>query len=255
MNNDSKNHLIKSLEKGIRFDGRKLTDYRKVVVETGVSKNAEGSARVKFGDTEVVAGVKMMMEKPYPDTPEQGVIMVNAEFLPMASPEFESGPPGIDSIELSRVVDRGIRESKAIDLKKLCLKKGEKVWMVSIDICTINADGNLLDASALAALAALQNARFPEYVDDEVNYKKHTDEKLPMDKLPLPVTIHKIGNFFIVDPSREEEHGVEARLTITSTEKGIICALQKGGATLTNDEVAQMLELALEKSTELRKYF
>ena len=42
-------HLLTSLTKGIRFDGRKLTDYRQIKIEYGASKTAEGSARVKIG--------------------------------------------------------------------------------------------------------------------------------------------------------------------------------------------------------------
>ena len=126
MNNEFRQHLITSLTKNVRIDGRKLEDYRNITVKLGVSSTAEGSALVKFGNTEVIVGVKMEIAKPFSDRPDEGAIMVNAEFLPMSNPEFETGPPGIDAIELARVVDRGIRESKAINLKKLVIKKGEK---------------------------------------------------------------------------------------------------------------------------------
>src|SRR3990172_2219494 len=115
-----KESLLKYLNKGLHFDGRKLTEYRDVSVEYGVSKSAEGSARVRIGRTEVIAGVKLSVEKPYPDTPDSGNLMVNAELLAMSNPAFETGPPGDQAIEIARVVDRGIRESKAIDVKKLC---------------------------------------------------------------------------------------------------------------------------------------
>ena len=254
INDDFKLHLIAAFDQGIRFDGRGLSEFREVTVEYDVSKNAEGSARVKIGNTEVVAGIKMMVDKPFSDKPDAGVIMVNSEFLPMASIDFENGPPGIESIELARVVDRGIRESKAIDLKKLCIKKGEKVWLISIDVCILNHDGNLLDAAALASLAALRTAKFPEYDGEEVNYKVHTDKKIPLKKAPIPVTVYKIGKFLFVDPTAEEAANIDARLTITSIEEGQICALQKGGAMpLTADDVSKMADLALKISKELRK--
>ena len=53
----------------------------------------------------------------------------------------------MDSIEIARVVDRGIRESGFIDWKKLCIKEGERVWSVSIDIYCINDDGNVLEVA------------------------------------------------------------------------------------------------------------
>lgn len=255
MNDDLKKHLQDSLTKGIRHDRRKLTDYRKIVVETGISKSAEGSARVKIGETEVLAGVKLSLDKPYPDTPEEGCLMVEAQLLPLSSPDFETGPPGIDAIEMSRVVDRGVREAKTIDMKKLCIEKGEKVWLVSIDICAINNAGNLLDASALAAVVALKDARFPKYDKTGINYKEHTNEKLPLTKLPAAVTVFRIGNTFLVDPSLDEENIYDAKLTITTTKDGVICALQKGGeAPLSIESIKKMVDMGVAKGKELLKY-
>ena len=95
---------------------------------------AEGSARVKLGKTQVVAGIKMDIGEPYPDSPEKGVMMTAAELIPLASPDFEAGPPREDAIELARVVDRGIRESEVIELDKLCIEPGEIIWMVFMSI-------------------------------------------------------------------------------------------------------------------------
>lgn len=252
---DLKKHLLKYYKDGVRFDGRKIMDYRPVKVEYGVSGSAEGSARVTIGDTVVIAGVKMALETPYPDTPEQGNLMVNAELLPLSSPEFETGPPGDQAIELARVTDRGIRESKAIDVKKLCLKAGEKVWSVMIDICTINDNGNLLDAAGLAAIAALKDARFPALDENQfVDYDKKTDTPLPLEKEPVPVTVLKIGDNFVVDPLPDEEKVADARLTVAVSKSGTVSAMQKGGRSpLTVEEVDQMVGIAVEKSGELRK--
>ncbi len=59
---------------------------------------------------------------PFADTPDKGVLSTNAELIPMGSPNFEAGPPDEHSIELARVVDRGIRESEMIDLEKMCIE-------------------------------------------------------------------------------------------------------------------------------------
>ncbi|MEM3374097.1 MAG: exosome complex protein Rrp42 [Candidatus Woesearchaeota archaeon] len=248
-------HILNYLKNNIRFDGRKNLEYRKIEVETGLIETAEGSAKVKIGDTEVIAGVKFEVGKPYPDLPDEGTIMVNAELLPMSNPEFESGPPGIQAIELARVVDRGIREAKAIDTKKLCITPGELVWTVVIDLIPINDNGNLFDASALAAMLALKNARFPEIEGEKIDYKKHTNKKLPILTEPVSITVLKIGDFFIVDPLPQEEAVLDARLTVATLEDGTICALQKGGSTpLSQNDISKMIDLAFEKSKELRKF-
>ncbi len=251
---EENNSILKYLSKGTRFDGRKLDEFRNVEVEYDISKSAEGSARVKIGDTEVLAGVKLAVEEPYPDTPDSGNLMVGTELLPLSNPDFESGPPSIESIELSRVIDRGIREAKAIDTKKLVIKKGEKVWAVMIDIVPINDSGNLFDAAGLATIAALKNTKFPEYKDNIIDYKKKTTKELPLKMQPVPVTVLKLGEHFMVDPTNEEEKFTDTRLTVTSSEDGTLCALQKGSESpLTTEDIKTMIELGLKKSVELRK--
>ena len=256
MHRELRNHIIGLLNANTRLDGRKLTEYRKPIeLEYGVVKTAEGSARVKIGETDVMVGVKLEVGEPYPDTPNEGTIIVGAELLPLSNPEFELGPPGIQAIELARVVDRGIRESKALDFKKLCIEKGEKIWMVIIDICPINDAGNLFDASSLAALAALKNAKFPAFDGEKVDYKAKTDKSLELEKTPIAVTVIKIGDKFIVDPSTEEEKAVDARLTVSSMEDGTLCAMQKGGDfPLTVEDINKMLDIGIEKARELRGY-
>jgi len=255
MYRELRTHIINLANADTRLDGRKLTEYRKPIeVEYGVVKTAEGSAKVKIGDTEVVVGVKMEIGEPYPDTPDEGSIIVGAELLPLSSPDFELGPPGIQAIELARVVDRGIRESKAIDFKKLCIETGKKSWIMIIDICTLNDAGNLFDASSLAALAALKDAKFPLYENEKIDYKQKTDKKLPLEKLPIAVTVIKIGNKFLIDPDSEEEKAVDSRLTVSSIENGMLCAMQKGGEfPLTFEEINEMLEIGIQKAKELRK--
>tara|TARA_Y100000310_G_C20701911_1_gene830783 strand:- start:8 stop:781 length:774 start_codon:yes stop_codon:yes gene_type:complete len=243
--------------KGARMDGRAIDEFRNVEVEYGVSKkSAEGSARVKIGDTEVVAGVKLALGTPYSDKPNEGTIMVNVELIAMGSSKFEAGPPNIDAIELSRVTDRGIRECDAIDFKKLCVSPGEKVWMIYIDVYPINADGNLFDACGLAAMAALQDAVFPTITKDgQVDYYTKTKNKLSVKHTPLGCTVLKIANELIVDPLAEEESAASARLTVTFTEEGYICAMQKGGdGTLSAEDIAKMVEIASVKSAELRSH-
>lgn len=253
--NTRKEHILKALQKGIRYDGRKLLEYREVKVEPSYIHGAEGSAKVTIGDTEIIAGVKIALEKPYPDTPEKGNLMVNAELRPMSNPNFEPGPPGEQAIELSRVVDRGIRESKAIDQEKLCIEKGEKVWSVMIDLVPLNDKGNLLDAGALAAMSALKNTVFPKLTEEGViNYDEKTKEKLPLQKEPIEITVLKIGEYLLVDPLPEEEELLDARLTVAITADNKICAVQKGGSEpLSITEIDTMVGIAQDKAKELRK--
>ena len=247
--------IAQTMDTGKRMDGRNLTDYREFTIEQGVIEKAEGSARVFLGKTQVLVGVKVETGEPFPDTPNEGVMTVNAELVPLASPTYETGPPDETSIELARIVDRGIRESKAIDTEKLCIEPGKKVFVVFVDIYVLNYDGNLIDAAAMAALSALMNTKMPNYEikDGELKLKQGSTP-LPMKSHPVTVTIGKINDKLIVDAAMEEEQVIDARLTMAINEEGNICAIQKGlSGYFTPQQLIEASKLAREKAAEQRK--
>jgi exosome complex component RRP42 len=249
--NINKKQIETLLENGRRLDGRKPFDYRDIEIEKNISKNAEGSARVRIGKTEVIVGVKLDTQAPYPDHEDEGTMMTGMEYSPASGGRYESGPPKIDAIETARVVDRGIRESGFIDWKKLCIKEGEKVWSIFIDIYAINDDGNILDASAIASLVALKLTRFPKYDEKEekVVFGEFTNTPLPLtEKIPFSMTFYKIGGNLLADPNRDEEDTAEARLTLAISKPAkehIINAMQKGGIeTLSEEDLKKIVEQA-----------
>jgi len=247
--------IAELIARGKRLDGRELNDYRGIQVESGLIERAEGSARVRLGKTEVLVGVKIEAGEPFPDTPNEGVLTVNAELVPLASPTFEPGPPDENSVELARVVDRGIRESKAIVLEELCVEPGKKVFVVFVDVYVLNHDGNLIDASALAALAALMNTKMFNYEVKEGEIKIKSGYKpLPTRNYPIAVTFAKIADKLIVDPWLDEEQVMDTRLTLAVEKDGKICAMQKGGyGYFTAQQILEASKIAQQKAAELRK--
>lgn len=247
-------HLIRAMESNIRYDGRKKDEFRNIEIETDITSTGEGSARVKVGECEVIAGVKLSIGTPYSDSPDQGVLMVGCELIPMAHPSLESGPPSIKAIEIGRVIDRGIRESHSIDTKQLCIEPGEKVWIVSVDIVPLNYDGNLIDIGSIAAIAALKATKFPKIEDGKVNYKKLTENKLDIKEFPIAVTVCKVGTNLFLDPTFEEEDNIQSRITITSLDSERICSLQKGGAdSFSLEELYVAFDMAAKAGEEIRK--
>jgi exosome complex component RRP42 len=246
----NRNFIYQLTQKGDRIDKRNPEDYRPISMKIGVIDTAEGSARVHLGNTDVLVGVKINLGEPYPDTPNMGILTTNAELVPIASPSFETGPPREESIELARVVDRGIRESQTIDLERLCIKEGEKVWVVFIDIHVLDYDGNLFDASALGALAALSKCNVPAS-----RFNEGEDYQLPILHYPISCTTVKVENTLLMDPQLEEERVANARLTITIDESGAIRAMQKGlSGSFTIKEVERIIESSMTKARENRKY-
>ena len=254
-----KEHIVSLLDHGKRTDGRAFDEYRKITIIPGYVAKAEGSAIVKIGRTKVIAGVKAQLGTPFPDTPDSGVVTATVELVPIASPIFESGPPRAKAIELARVSDRAIRESKAVDNDSLVLISGKKVWILFIDIYVLDHDGNLFDACEHAAVAALMNARIPEtkIVTDEDGNEDvellETTKPIKMDYIPISCTFGKIGKHIIVDPVLKEESIEDARITFAFRDDGKICATQKGeNGTFTIDEIKKCIDIASERTKEIR---
>ncbi len=252
----TKKRIQELLEKGKRLDDREANEFRKMEIEFGISNKAEGSAMVSIGDTQVVAGIKMDLMEPFGDSPDEGVLMVGAELSPLASERFEMGAPGIESIELSRIIDRGIRESHCIDMKKLCVKEKEKVWCIYIDLYVLNADGNLIDACNMASVAALGKTVFPK-LDEElkVMHGEFTEQKIPLVSLPITVTSYKIDSKFLLDPVQEEEDCAKARISVNMVFKEkeeFIHAMQKaGGDALTEEEILSCVDDSIKQGRKL----
>ncbi|ASJ06525.1 exosome complex protein Rrp42 [Thermococcus pacificus] len=252
-----RDRILELLKDGRRIDGRGLEDYRDLEVKVNVIEKAEGSAWVRLGDTQVLVGIKVDMGEPFPDLPDRGVITTNVELVPLASPSFEPGPPDENAIELARVVDRGIRESQAVELEKLVIVPGKLVRVVFIDVHVLDHGGNLLDATGIGAIAALLSTKMPK-----VRYNEETDEvevldeyePLPVRRLPIPVTFAKIGSNLLVDPSLDEEMVMDGRITITTDENEMISSVQKGeGGSFKLEEVMYAVDTAIKKAAELRE--
>ena len=257
--------LKKMFSEGKRFDGRKLLELRDLSITLNVSNKAEGSAAVKLGKTEVIVGVKLAHGEPYPDSPDKGNLTVSSDLLPLASPRFEMGPPNFPGIELPRLVDRAIRESHIIELDKLVIKEGEKVWTVFIDIYPINDDGNLIDASTIGALVALKNTMIPELdKNGKIDYEKKSTKELPLAKgiTPISFSFFKLGNSIIMDPTREEGEACETRITFGISkwkDQYMINSCQKNGESpFTKAEIDTMMDIISEKyddvSEKLKKF-
>ncbi|WP_048119328.1 MULTISPECIES: exosome complex protein Rrp42 [Methanosarcina] len=246
-----KDYIYNLMIKGKRQDGRGFKDFRDIKLETNVISKAEGSAKVTLGDTQILVGVKLQPGTPFQDSHDEGVIITNLELNPIASPEFEPGPPREEAIEMARVVDRGIRESGAIDIKKLCISIGESVWIIYIDVHVLNDDGNVIDAACLAAIAALMTTIVPNEQQGI-----GADVPLAMKEVPVGVTLAKIGSKLMVDPSLDEEAVCETKLTVVSSLDGSIAGMQKmGPVPFTEAEVLEAIDMACEKAAEIRELY
>ena len=252
-----RNKIYNLLLQNKRIDGRGPKDIRPVTIQTGLLAKADSSALVSMGSTKILTGIKVELGSPFPDRPDEGIFTVNAELLPLASTSFEPGPPDERGVELARVVDRSLREGKALDLKKLCLIEGEKVYLIFIDMYVLDYDGNYFDPALLSALAALATLKIPKYevVDGKLE-KTGEYFQLELTSIPISVMIGVIGERFLVDPQIEEEKVLDVSMIIGTDEKGSIVSIQKNSpGPIPVGLMDAIIETAVEKTGELRKKF
>ncbi|KAK9866329.1 hypothetical protein WJX84_003648 [Apatococcus fuscideae] len=258
VSNNDRSFILEALQAEHRIDGRRPFDLRTPQIQ--ISENGS-TAMVQMGFTRTMAVVTASLESPYSDRQSEGSIRFNVEFSPMASPGFEPGRPGERAIELARLIERGLRDSRAIDLEALCVLAGRKVWMLRVDVHVLDHDGNLTDAAGLAALAALMAFRRP-YVEVGGGSSEQDQEVTVMSpdvREPLPLTIHHLpiavtialfqeGNLVCVDPNLKEEASAAGSMTAILNTHGELCAIQKAhGIGLSIHQVMRLMRIAQSK--------
>lgn len=249
-----KQQMWEAIAKGKRLDGRNLDELRALNIELDIIKKANGSAKVNLGNSEVVAGIKVETGEPFEGLENKGALIVSAEVLPTASPYIEPGPPDEETVELARVVDRGVRESEMIDLDKLVLVPGEIVYTIFVDCSIINADGNLFDCTSYAVVSALMSCKLPIFeIQDNKVIDTGDTQPTPVTTIPISITAARIGDSIILDPTAEEEACMDARITITTNSDSKFTAVQKGATgTFSTEQIKNLAETARVKGEQVR---
>ena len=140
----------------VRADGRRPTDLRPVTLTLGVQKWAEGSCRIRVGDTEVLCAATIVDRVP-PHLRGKGTGWVTAEYsmLPRATAERTDresvkGRIGGRTHEIQRLIGRSLRG--VVDLSRI----GERTITVDCDV--LQADGGTRTASITGGYVALAAA-------------------------------------------------------------------------------------------------
>ncbi|CAB3240356.1 unnamed protein product [Arctia plantaginis] len=206
--------IVHGVQDDYRSDGRSNIDYRPMELETDVVSHASGSARLRLANTDVLVGVKTEIDIPSPDKPNEGKIEFFVDCSANATPEFEGRGGEQLAIGISNLLQRAYHSSQALDLKQLCIFEGKQCWKLYVDILILECGGNLCDAVSLAVKAALFNTRIPFVkaalmdggnVDLQLSDDPYDSKLLNVGSAPLLVTLCKIGDKCVVDPSAEEE--------------------------------------------------
>ncbi|KAG7121703.1 Exosome complex component rrp45 like protein [Verticillium longisporum] len=177
---NEKEFILKALHEGVRLDGRPFDQYRNIDISFG---DEYGVVDVSLGKTRVIVRISAEVTVPHADRPFDGIFQLATELSPMASPHFEPGKPTDTEMLLSRLLEKTIRRSGALDTESLCLVAGAKVWSVRADVHVVSHDGNIVDAACLAAVAALRHFRKPDAQVDGEDLTVFT----PAERAPVPL--------------------------------------------------------------------
>lgn len=212
---NERNYLVEGLKQGFRLDGRAMEEMRDPIIR--ISKTEYGYVEVDLGKTKLAVRVSCEISKPFEDRPFEGIFTINTEVSPMASPLFESGKNSDDEVLISRLIEKAVRRSNALDLESLCIIAGEKVWMIRVDINFLNFDGGFIDASCIGVMTALQHFKKPDVSISGTDIIVHDfNQRQPIALSVLHVPICITYSFF--NPVGKEENikgGDSQEITIT----------------------------------------
>lgn len=231
-----------------RVDHRTSNQSRNVRVSFGLDR---GCCIASLGDTKVMVQVSAEIIVPKPGRPTEGELFVNLELSPMAAPHFEAGRLGDYGVEVSRLLERCIRDSQCIDLESLCVVSGEKVWALRVDAQVLNHQGNIVECAGIATIGALMHFRRPDVTVIGTDVTVHN----PRDREPVPLHLHHYpflacyafydnGRTVLVDPTDLEERIAEGLLSIAANSHEEVCLLHQHGCTVRKDLVLLCSRLA-----------
>ncbi|KAF2715521.1 exoribonuclease [Pleomassaria siparia CBS 279.74] len=251
--------ILQALQERIRLDGRAFDAFRPLELSFG---DEYGVVDVQLGKTRVIARISVDVTAPLPERKFDGIFQIITEFSPMASPAFEVGRPTDAEVILSRILEKAIRRSNALDTESLCIIAGLKCFALRADVHIIDHDGGLIDASCIAVITALQHFRRPDVL---VEGEKATilsvreREPIPLSILhqPLCVTFSYFeeGEIFLVDANQAEEQVRQGEVIITMNRHGEVCQVAKyGGATVEPLALLNCTNVALQKVKDMSKF-
>lgn len=107
----------------------------------------------------------------------------------------------MDRIHTSRMLDSILKDSRMIETESLCVLAGKQVWSIVIHVQVLSTEGNVLDVSIFAALAALLAFRRPDFrIDDNgsgvsfYSFAEKTPQPLVLQFLPLAISFAIFGD-------------------------------------------------------------
>ena len=228
----------------MRPSGRNLDESRSILIETNVTKHAEGSCLIKIGDTHVLCTATVEDRVP-PFVKGSGLGWVTAEYgmLPRSTGsrmrrEAASGKQGGRTVEIQRLIGRSLRAG--VDRVAL----GER--QITVDCDVIQADGGTRCASISGGWVALKLA---------VN-KLLKEGIITTDPLISPIAAISCGIYagqpiLDLDYAEDSEAGVDGNFIMMGSGSMIETQISAEGSTYSRNQLNELMDLAIKGIGEL----
>lgn len=235
-----------------RIDGRSSRDYRDLSIGFGLEY---GSCIVSLGATKVMCNISYEIVEPKASKPCEGLLNIRLDLMAMMKHYRDK------VVEILRVIEKNIVDSKCLDLESLCLIASERVFQLNADLIGINEDGNIAEASSIALIASLLHYKRPDFsvIDGEV--KIHSfDERhpLPLNLLHLPFCTSFIffgETIYVNDPLEAEELVCDGYLVVGANIYREITTIHISGRSMIDKKIVlACCNLAIDRSKFLTNF-
>lgn len=177
-------------ENGIRCDGRKIDEPRRIMIKAGVLKNADGSAYIEFGENKILAGVfgpRDVHPKHMANT-DSGILRCRYHMSPFSVSERKNPAPSRREIEISKVIKEALEPAVML----------EQFPRTAVDVFIeiLQADGGSRCAALDAASVAL------------------ADAGIPMRDMVSACAAGKVADTIVLDVNNEEDQAGQADMPV-----------------------------------------
>lgn len=241
------------IKAAIRADGRGETQYRPLNISFGPDY---GSCLTSIGNSKVFTQISATIGEPRMTRPSEGILNIRVDLSMLGSANYDTSRNSEECVQLSRLLHKGIRDARCLDLESLCIISGERVWHIQVDVSVLNHEGNLIEAASVSALAALSHFRRPEVSVDDGTVIVHPFEmrdpiKFTILHLPflMKFAFFKEATICYVDPSEDEEKFCDGYLIVGATIFKDITLLHISGKSLiSKDQILKQCNYAIKRT-------
>ncbi|HWK14052.1 MAG TPA: ribonuclease PH [Rhizobiaceae bacterium] len=222
----------------MRPSGREPDQMRAISFERGISKHAEGSCLVKFGDTHVLCTASLEEKVPgWMRNSGRGWVTAEYGMLPRATGdrmrrEASAGKQGGRTLEIQRLIGRSLRA--VVDLQAL----GEV--QITVDCDVIQADGGTRTAAITGGFVALHDCL------SWMAARKMADVSRVLKDHVAAISCGIHGGQPVIDLDYVEDSSAGTDANFVMTGKGGIVEIQgtAEGEPFTEEQFAELLALA-----------